>query len=337
MSTLKDKLVIQTDKELTSSPNKVSIVGVGDVGMACAFTLVQKGLVSDLVLVDILQDKLKGEMMDLQHSMAFVKPVNIVADTDYKVTAGSKVCIVTAGVRQRVGESRPNLVNKNVEIFKSIIPQLVKYSPETIILVVSNPVDVLTYVAWKISGLPHNRVIGSGTNLDSARFRFILGQELGIAPSSCHAWIIGEHGDSSVPVWSGVNVAGTLLKSLNADAGIDASARKLDGLHKKVFDSAYQIIHLKGYTSWAIGLSVATLIQSILRNENKVFAVSTLIKGFREIKDQAFISLPCILGSSGVIGVLNQHLSQDEAEKLKNSVSIVVALQNRIDIKTPEK
>ncbi|KAE9545992.1 hypothetical protein FO519_010796, partial [Halicephalobus sp. NKZ332] len=150
-------------------------------------------------------DKLEGEMMDLQHGLAFTRPCVIKASTDYSVSAGSKICVITAGCRQREGESRLSLVQRNVEIFRGIIPQLVKHSPNTLFLVVSNPVDVLTYVTWKLSGLPQARVFGSGTNLDSARFRFLLGEKLNLAPSNCHGWIVGEHGDSSVPVWSGVN------------------------------------------------------------------------------------------------------------------------------------
>lgn len=152
---------------------------------------------SDVVLIDVMADKLKGEMMDLQHGSAFLKNAKINASTDYAATVNSSLCIVTAGARQREGETRLDLVQRNTDIFKGIIPQLVKYSPNTILLIVSNPVDILTYVAWKLSGLPKNRVIGSGTNLDSARFRFLLSQKLNVAPTSCHGWIIGEHGDTS--------------------------------------------------------------------------------------------------------------------------------------------
>lgn len=169
------------------------------------------------MLVDCVEDKLKGELMDLQHGSTFLKNAKVHASTgiyckflsihtivnticfvlDYSVTAGSRICIVSAGARQREGESRLDLVQRNTDIFKSIIPQLVKYSPNALLLIVSNPVDILTYVAWKLSGLPKNRVLGSGTNLDSSRFRFLMSQRLGIAPTSCHGWIIGEHGDSS--------------------------------------------------------------------------------------------------------------------------------------------
>lgn len=161
-----------------------------------------------------MADKLKGEMMDLQHGSAFLKNAKINASTDYSATANSSLCVVTAGARQREGETRLDLVQRNTDIFKGIIPQLVKYSPDTILLIVSNPVDILTYVAWKLSGLPKNRVIGSGTNLDSARFRFLLSQRLNVAPTSCHGWIIGEHGDTS----------GTLTRSIRRMIGFFLSA-----------------------------------------------------------------------------------------------------------------
>lgn len=177
--------------------NKVTIVGVGQVGMACAFSVLAQNVTTEIALVDVCADKVMGEMLDLQHGSAFVKNARIHASTDLAVTAGSRLCIVSAGVRQRIGESRLDLVQRNADIFKSIIPKLVEYSPDTILLIVSNPVDILTYVAWKLSGLPKHRVIGSGTNLDSSRFRFLMSQRLNVAPTSCHGWIIGEHGDSS--------------------------------------------------------------------------------------------------------------------------------------------
>uniref|UniRef100_A0A8D1QY15 L-lactate dehydrogenase n=1 Tax=Sus scrofa TaxID=9823 RepID=A0A8D1QY15_PIG len=210
MATLKEKLIAPVAEEETTIPNnKITVVGVGQVGMAC------------LALVDVLEDKLKGEIMDLQHGSLFLQTPKIVADKDYSVTANSKIVVVTAGVRQQEGESRLNLVQRNVNVFKFIIPQIVKYSPDCIIIVVSNPVDILTYVTWKLSGLPKHRVIGSGCNLDSARFRYLMAEKLGVHPSSCHGWILGEHGDSSVAVWSGVNVAGVSLQELNPEMGTD--------------------------------------------------------------------------------------------------------------------
>uniref|UniRef100_A0A2K5TK11 L-lactate dehydrogenase n=1 Tax=Macaca fascicularis TaxID=9541 RepID=A0A2K5TK11_MACFA len=211
MAALKEKLTAPvTEEEATVPNNKITVVGAGQAGMACAISILGKSLADELALVDVLEDKLKGEIMDLQHG-----------NKDYSVTANSKTVVVTAGVRQQEGETRLNLVQRNVNVFKFIIPQIIKYSPDCIIIVVSNPVDILTYVTWKLSGLPKHCVIGSGCNLDSARFRYLVAEKLGIHPSSCHGWILGEHGDSSVAVWSGMNVAGVSLQELNPEMGTD--------------------------------------------------------------------------------------------------------------------
>ncbi|CAO4365159.1 unnamed protein product [Caenorhabditis nigoni] len=313
------------------SHGKVTVVGVGQVGMACAYSILQQNIANELCLVDVVADKLKGEMMDLQHGLAFTRHCTVKADTDYSITAGSKLCVVTAGARQREGETRLSLVQRNVEIFKGIIPQLVKYSPDTCILVVSNPVDVLTYVTWKLSGLPRERVFGSGTNLDSARFRFLLSEKLNIAPSSCHGWIIGEHGDSSVAVWSGVNVAGVTLHDVKPDIGEKTDNEHWEAeIHKKVVDSAYEIIKLKGYTSWAIGLSVAKIAQGIFSNSRNVYALSTNVKGFHGIEDEVYLSLPVVLGSAGLTHVVKQHLNEAEVEKLHKSAKALLEVQNGI-------
>ncbi|XP_015269609.1 PREDICTED: L-lactate dehydrogenase B chain-like [Gekko japonicus] len=198
MASLKDKLITPVAAPSTQPNNKITVVGVGQVGMACAISVL-------------------------------VKP-----DADYAVTANSKVVVVSAGVRQQEGESRLDLVQRNVNVFKFIIPQVVKYSPNCIILVVSNPVDILTYVTWKLSGLPKHRVIGSGCNLDTARFRYLMAEKLGVHPSSCHGWILGEHGDSSVPVWSGINVAGVSLQELNPAMGSDQDPENWKEVHKQV-------------------------------------------------------------------------------------------------------
>uniref|UniRef100_A0A8R1I1F6 L-lactate dehydrogenase n=1 Tax=Caenorhabditis japonica TaxID=281687 RepID=A0A8R1I1F6_CAEJA len=314
-----------------NSHGKVTVVGVGQVGMACAYSVLQQNIANELCLVDVVADKLKGEMMDLQHGLAFTRHCTVKADTDYSITAGSKLCVVTAGARQREGETRLSLVQRNVEIFKGIIPQLVKYSPDTCILVVSNPVDVLTYVTWKLSGLPRERVFGSGTNLDSARFRFLLSEKLNIAPSSCHGWIIGEHGDSSVAVWSGVNVAGVTLHEVNPDIGEKTDTEHWEQeIHRKVVDSAYEIIKLKGYTSWAIGLSVAKIAQGIFSNSRNVFALSTNVKGFHGISDDVYLSLPVVLGSAGLTHVVKQNLTDAEIAKLHSSAKALLEVQNGI-------
>ncbi|XP_018335398.1 L-lactate dehydrogenase-like [Agrilus planipennis] len=319
----KDTLLTSVQSPLENSGNKITVVGVGSVGMACAFSILNMGISNDIALVDCVPDKLQGEMLDLQHGSFFIESAKIVASTDYAVTAGSRICIVTAGVRQKEGESRLNLVQRNVDIMKQIIPQLVKYSPNTILLIVSNPVDILTHIAWKISGLPKTRVIGSGTNLDSSRYRFLMSERLGIAPACCHGWIIGEHGDSSVAVWSGVNVAGVRLQELILSLGSKHRSEEWAELHKKVVDGAYEVIKLKGYTSWAIGLSVSALCKAILKNARTIHAVSVLVQGFHDIKEEVFLSLPAVLGENGLTDVIVQPLEDFEKAKLHKSAQII--------------
>nr|XP_004650859.1 L-lactate dehydrogenase C chain isoform X1 [Jaculus jaculus] len=327
MATVKDQLIENLIEEDKISQRKVTIVGVGSVGMACAISILLKDLTDELALVDVEPDKLKGEMMDLQHGSLFFNTPKIVSGKDYRVSANSKLVIVTAGARQKVGETRLDLVQRNVTIMQSIIPGIVSHSPDCKILVVSNPVDILTYVVWKISGLPATRVIGSGCNLDSARFRYLIGEKLGVHPTSCHGWIIGEHGDSSVPLWSGVNVAGVPLKSLNPDLGTDSDKEQWKSIHNQVVQSAYEVLRLKGYTSWAIGLSVTDLAGSMLNNLRRVHPVSTLVKGFYGIKEEIFLSVPCILGRSGVSDIVKVNLSAEEDTFLKKSASTLWDVQ----------
>ncbi|XP_035566446.1 L-lactate dehydrogenase B chain-like [Canis lupus baileyi] len=325
MATLKEKLIAPVAEEEATIPNnKITVVGVGQVGMACAISIVGKSLADELALVDVLEDKIKGEMMDLQHGSLFLQTPKIVADKDYSVTANSKIVVVTAGVRQQEGESRLNLVQRNVN------PQIVKYSPDCIIIVVSNPVDILTYVTWKLSGLPKHRVIGSGCNLDSARFHYFMAEKLGIHPSSCHGWILEEHGDSSVALWSGVNVAGVSLQELNPEMGTDNNSENWKEVHKMVVESAYEVIKLKGYTSWAIGLSVADLIESMLKNLSRIHPVSTMVKGMYGIENEVFLSLPCILDARGLTSVINQKLKDDKFAQLKKSADTLWDIQKAL-------
>lgn len=311
---------------------KVTVVGVGNVGMACAQTILTQDLCDEIALVDVVEAKLKGEMLDLQHAAAFLPRATILADTDYSITAGSDICIVTAGARQREGESRLALVEKNVALFKAIIPQLVELSPGTTILVISNPVDALTYVAYKLSGLPPNRVIGSGTNLDSSRFRFLLADRLAVNAQNVHGYIVGEHGDSSVPLWSTVSIGGVPLIAYLEQKQIKYSTETLQELHRIVVDGAYEVIKLKGYTSWAIGYSVASLVKSLLRDQRRIHPVSVCAQGFHGIQDEVFLSLPAEIGRAGIIGVMDSPLTKEETVQLQQSAKTLSEIQNKLDI-----
>ncbi|KAL2472481.1 Lactate/malate dehydrogenase family protein [Abeliophyllum distichum] len=314
----------------TKRHTKITVVGVGNVGMAIAQTILTQDLADELALVDANADKLRGEMLDLQHAAAFLPRTKIQASLDYEITAGSDLCIITAGARQIPGESRLNLIQRNLSLFKSIVPPLAKYSPESILLVVSNPVDVLTYVAWKLSGFPTNRVIGSGTNLDSSRFRFLIADHLDVNAQDVQAYIVGEHGDSSVALWSSISVGGVPVLSFLKRQQIVYEKETLENIHKEVVQGAYEVIRLKGYTSWAIGYSVASLARTILRNQRKIHPVSVLANGFYDIDGgDVFISLPAQLGRSGVLGVTNVHLTDEEAQQLRNSAKAILEIQNQ--------
>ncbi|XP_062954052.1 L-lactate dehydrogenase A-like 6B isoform X1 [Cynocephalus volans] len=332
MATVKSELVKSFAPEKAAHHSKISIVGAGAVGMACAVSILLKGLSDELALVDADEDKLKGETMDLQHGSPFVKMPNIVCSRDYLVTANSNLVIITAGARQEKGETRLNLLQRNVAIFKLVISSIIQYSPCCKLIVVSNPVDILTYVAWKLSAFTKNRVIGSGCNLDTARFRFLIGQKLGIHSESCHGWILGEHGDSSVPVWSGVNIAGVSLKDLNSAIGTDKDPEQWKNVHKEVIASAYEIIKMKGYTSWAIGLSVADLTESILKNLRRVHPVSTIIKGLYGIDKDVFLSVPCILGENGITDLIKIKLTPEEEARLKKSAKTLWEIQKELKL-----
>ncbi|XP_055989101.1 L-lactate dehydrogenase C chain-like [Sorex fumeus] len=332
MASVKEQLIENVSPDETVSQRKITIIGSGAVGMACAISVLLKDLTDELALIDVVEEKLKGETMDLQHGSLFLNTRKIISGKDYALSANSKLVIVTAGARQQEGETRLSLVQRNVNIMKSIIPSVVQHSPQCNILVVSNPVDVLTYVVWKISGLPVARVIGSGCNLDSARFRYLIGEKLGIHPTSCHGWVLGEHGDSSVPIWSGVNIAGVPLKVLNPQLGTDSDKEKWKHIHKQVVQSAYEVIKLKGYTSWAIGLSVADMSATILKNLRRVHPVSTIIKGLYGIKEEVFLSVPCVLGQGGVSDIVKVKLNSEEENLLKKSADTLWNVQKDLSI-----
>ncbi|KAJ8633714.1 hypothetical protein MRB53_027050 [Persea americana] len=317
----------------TKRHTKVSIVGAGNVGMAIAQTILTQDLVDELALVDAKPDTLRGEMLDLQHAAAFLPRTRISASVDYAITTGSDLCIVTAGARQIAGESRLNLLQRNLALFSEIIPGLARHSPDSILLIVSNPVDVLTYVAWKLSGFPPNRVIGSGTNLDSSRFRFLISNHLDVNTQDVQAYIVGEHGDSSVALWSSISVGGVPLLSFLEKQEIAYEKETLEKIRKVVVGSPYEVIRLKGYTSWAIGYSVASLARTLLRDQRRIHPVSVIAKGFYGIEGgDVFLSLPALLGRSGVLAVTNVHLTEEEAQQLRDSAKTILEVQNQLGV-----
>lgn len=303
---------------------KISIIGCGNVGMRYAYALVIKGLAREIILVDRDLKKTQGEATDLSHGAPFVSPVEIRAG-DYAETADSDIVVVTAGSKQKPGQTRVELVKDNAEIFKKIIPQLVKYAPKALIVVVSNPVDVLSYVAFKISGKPSSEVIGSGTVLDSSRFRMELAKHCAIDPHNIHAYILGEHGDSEFPVWSKAMIGGMLFADycpLCAHKNGCDHERVLDRIFTDVRDSAYKIIELKGETSYGIGLAASRITQAILRDENAILPVSSLVNGYFGIQD-VYLSLPAVVNREGVREILRIGLNEDEERQFRASADAV--------------
>jgi L-lactate dehydrogenase len=300
---------------------KIAIVGVGAVGATSAYALMISGLAAEIVLIDANQLKAEGEAMDLAHGSPFVRPVTVRAGT-YQDCAGAQIVILTAGAAQKPGESRLDLVKKNVAIFGSIVPQIAAAAPDTILLVVANPVDILTYAALKLSGFPPAHVLGSGTVLDTARLRALIGRRLRVDPRSVHAHVIGEHGDSEVVVWSRATVAGMPIEEFCSQRGGTCSAEMRAEIGEEVRQAAYEIINRKGATFYAIGLGVRQIVEAILRDQDTVATVSTLLTGQFGIQDIC-LSLPCILDRGGVEDTLTPRLSDDELTALQRSATVL--------------
>jgi L-lactate dehydrogenase len=300
---------------------KAAIVGAGQVGMACAYSMLIQNTVDELVITDINQEKLVGEVMDLVHGLSFVEPSMIRAGS-IEDCMDVDIVIITAGAKQRPGESRLDLVQRNVEIFKSIVPEIVKRSPNAILLIVSNPVDIMTYVSLKLSGLPASRVIGSGTVLDTARFRYLLAQQLKLDPRNVHAYILGEHGDSEVAVWSELHIGGSSINNLIPNWRDPEVYEQLNQIYLRVKNAAYEIIQRKGATCYAIGLGVNQIVKAILHDQNHILTVSSLIKDFHGIDDVCF-SIPAVVNRQGVERQISVFPDPDELEKLQNSARML--------------
>ncbi len=308
-----------SDTKVSIRPRKGVIIGAGQVGMACAYSMIIQNCFDQLILQDINTERLEGEVMDLIHGIPFVAPVEIKAGSVADVGQNADLVIITAGASQRDGESRLDLVARNVAIFKELIPDVVKYCPNAILLIVSNPVDILTYVTLKLSGFPAARVIGTGTVLDSARFQTILAQKTGIDSHSVHAHIIGEHGDSEVPVWSKVNIAGMPLYAENCSGSDNA---ELEEIFEQVKNAGYEILKRKGSTSYAIGLATTEIVKAILHGQERILTVSSLVNDFYGIQDVC-LSLPSVVNEKGVIKTVNLNLNHKEQQQLIHSAQVL--------------
>lgn len=307
---------------------KIAIVGVGNVGATFAYALLLSGLASEMVLIDANQTKAEGEVMDLNHAIPFTNPVKIYYGT-YEDCKGAAITVITAGASQKPGETRLDLVHKNTNIFKRIIPQIVDHNPNGILLIATNPVDILSYVSWKESGLPDKHVIGSGTILDTARFRYLLSEHAQVDPRSVHAYIIGEHGDSEVPVWSLANIAGMRLEDYCRANCVSYKEKVWQNIFEQTKNAAYDIIQRKGATSYAIANGLLRICEAILRDQHTVLSVSTHIQGYPGIED-VYLSMPTVIGRDGVIKTINLTLSDKELSGFQNSANVMHNLLKEI-------
>lgn len=304
---------------------KVAVIGTGFVGSSSAFALMESGMFSEMVLIDVDKNRAEGEALDIAHGLPFARPMKIWAGT-YEDIADAAIIVVTAGAGQKPGETRLDLVKKNVAIFKSIIPEIAKQDCGGILLIVANPVDILTYVAAKLSGFPENRVFGSGTTLDSARLKYLLGEHLGVDARSVHAWVVGEHGDSEFVVWSSANVAGVPLNNFCEMRGFMEHQEHMDAIANRVKNSAYEIIEKKKATYYGVAMTVRRICEAIVRDEKSIIPVSTVQHGQHGVEGVA-ISVPTIVGKHGVEKQIALRLSEEEEKKLQDSAK---ALQDVI-------
>ncbi len=298
---------------------KCAIIGCGFVGASIAFRFLESGLFSEMVLIDVNKDKSEGEALDLAHGIPFTRPMSIYSGT-YDDLEDCAVVVITAGGAQKPGQTRTDLVDMNIGIFKKIIPEITKRNRDCILLVVSNPCDVLTYAALKISGFPANRVIGSGTVLDTARLKYLLGNHLDVDPRNVHAFIIGEHGDSELAVWSSASVSGVDLREFCRIFGKSSDESVFRGIYEDVRDSAYEIIRKKSATYYAIAMAVERICECIVRDEHSVLTVSSLSNGHYGI-DDICLGLPAVVGKDGVEKLLDIPLSPEEQSALENSAA----------------
>jgi L-lactate dehydrogenase len=299
-------------------------------GGELAYALLLSGLAAEIVLIDANRAKAEGEAMDLNHAVPFTHPTRLWAG-DFADCAGAVVTALAAGAPQNPGETRLDLAGKNTAIWRQIVPELAKHNPDGILLIATNPVDVLTYAAWKLSRLPAARVIGSGTILDTARFRYLLSQHFGVDARSVHAFIIGEHGDSEVPVWSSANIAGMRLPEFCRAQGVAYDPEAMRQIFLQTRDAAYRIIERKGATYYAVAAGLMQITRAILRNQKTVLSVSSIIRDFQGVDDVCF-SLPTVVDRGGVENVLRLELDASEIGKLRDSAEILRKTIQSLDL-----
>jgi len=311
-------------------PPKIAVVGAGFVGSTFAYTLMTRGIASEIILIDKDRNRAEGEAMDLNHGLSFVRPVKIWAG-DYHDCKDADIVVISAGAAQKPDEKRLQLVQRNFEAFKEIVPAITRHNRNGILLIATNPVDIMTYATLKLSKFPSNRVIGSGTILDTSRLRYVLGEQLNIDPRNVHAYIIGEHGDSEVPVWSLANVAGTPLRQFCLERSIKCDTGLLSSFFQRVKNAAYQIIERKGRTYYAIGLGLTRIVESILRDENAILTVSSLMQDYYGVSDIC-LSVPSVVNREGIKTTLKLPLNRSELASFRNSATTLKKIADTLKL-----
>lgn len=313
---------------MNENRSKVAIVGAGFVGASTAFALSMKQLVNEMVLIDVFNDKAAGEAMDINHGLPFVGQMNVYAG-DYSDCADCDAIIITAGANRKPGETRIDLAKKNVAIAKEVTDNIMKYYTRGVILVVANPVDILTYKIQKWSGLPVGRVLGTGTMLDSARFRYLLSERFDVDVKNVHGYIIGEHGDSQLPLWSATHIAGRNIREYFEDSSYGVTDDEIAEMIENVKSAGAQIIKKKGATYYAIAISIITLLESLLKNQNTIRTVSSVVNDKFGIDDVA-LSLPSIVNATGVKEIIDLTMTEEEQAELKHSAEQLKIILNEV-------
>ena len=299
--------------------NKVVLIGCGNVGMSYAYALLnQRTSVNELVLIDLNKERILGEAMDLNHCLAFAPTKMVIRCGDYPDCKDASIVVIAAGANQEVGETRMDLIHKNSKIFKSIVSSVMDSGFKGIFLIATNPLDIMTYLTWKYSGLPTNRVIGSGTSLDTARLRYMVGEKLNVSPKNIHAYVIGEHGDSEFVPWSNANVGLQKISDF-------LTPEELDKIYVDVRDAAYDIIKKKGATCYGIGMCLVRITNAILNNENSIITVSTY-----DENNDVYVGLPCIINNEGINKKVYVKLNEEETEKLEHSIKVIKEALNEV-------
>jgi L-lactate dehydrogenase len=307
---------------MPSHTTKIAVVGAGSVGATVAYACLIRGVAKHVVIYDLNRAKVDAEVLDLNHGLQFVPMARVEGSDDVGICADADVVVITAGAKQRPGQSRMDLATANVGICRKLIPEVLHVAPEAILLLVTNPVDVITYAAQKISGLPTRRVFGSGTVLDSSRFRYLIAERCSVAVQNVHAYIAGEHGDSEIPLWSSASIANIPLHEWAVAGHGKLSVRDRTEIFQNVKTAAEQIIQGKGATNYAIGLATAKILEGVLHNENRILPVSSLLTGYREISDVC-LSVPSIVNRGGVEIALPVPMNENEVAGLRNSAETV--------------